>query len=123
MAKKKQTEPTERIIIPEDDFFSVYKPLINHIVRANTDHNIANEEIASYNGSLYETYGEELAHIVALANNQKTRNRVWTLVDGDDDKQYIIAGYHLVNRQGYFITQKSWVVGTEEVILDNTIDG
>ena len=29
---------------------------------------------------------------------------IWTLVDGDDDNQYLVSGYHLVNRIGYLIS-------------------
>jgi hypothetical protein len=32
---------------------------------------------------------------------------VWTLVD-DDNIWYIIPGYHLVNRIGYFVTKEPW---------------
>lgn len=119
---KKQQKPVKPIIIEEDDFFANYKPIINHIVRANTDANIADTEICSYNGSLYETYGKELEHILRVANNPKTRNKVWTLVDIDDNHYAIIAGYHLVDRFGYFITEKEWVTGTEEVKMDTTPD-
>lgn len=122
MAKKKQEEPAEPIIIDEDDFFTEYKPLINHIVRTETADNIADEEICSYNGCLYETYGKEVAHIINLANHPKTRNKVWTIVDAEDDTQVILAGFHLVNRFGYFVTEKPWITGSEEVRIDNSID-
>jgi hypothetical protein len=43
-----------------DKFFSDYKPQINHIVRAKTNSDISDEDIASWSGCMYETYGEEL---------------------------------------------------------------
>lgn len=116
MAKKKQPKVTN---ISDDDFFEEYKPIINHIVRANTSIETDDESLTSFNGTMYETYGKEIEHIVRLANNPKTEKKIWTLIDGDDGDSYIVAGYHLVNRQGYFITQKSWVTGLEEVKLNN----
>ena len=29
---------------------------------------------------------------------------VWTLVDGDDGDQYLLSGYHIVNRFGYVLS-------------------
>lgn len=48
---------------------------------------------------LYETFGEDLQTI-----RETNSNNVWTLVDGDNGKLYIIQGYHLVNRVNYLIT-------------------
>lgn len=110
--KKKQPEP---ILISEEEFWEKYKPITNHIVRANTPHTVANADICSWNGCMYETYGAEVAHVVRLANNKKTAKKVWTIIDGDDGEMHIIAGFHLVNRQGYLITEQPWVTGTEEV--------
>ena len=67
----------------------VYKPIKNHLSRNNdTD--------------LFETYGLELGYVLGVADYEP--DRVWTLVDGDDGT-YIINGYHLVNRIGYFISE------------------
>lgn len=33
---------------------------------------------------------------------------IWTLVDGDDDDMYVLSGCHLVDRLGYFITERPW---------------
>lgn len=35
-------------------------------------------------------------------------NHVWTLVDGDDNNQYAIPGFHHVNAIGYLVTTKAW---------------
>lgn len=51
-------------------------------------------------GCLFETYGEEIAFV--LSQNPRT---IWTLVDGDDGNQYVLSGYHLVNRIGYLISK------------------
>ena len=55
---------------------------------------------------MLETYGVEL-EIVANAR----KNCVWTVIGGGDDKMYVAAGNHLVNRLGYLITEVPW---TEE---------
>ena len=51
---------------------------------------------------LFETYGADLERI-----RQTDNHHVWTLVDCDG-KLFITAGYHLVNRMNYIITQKPW---------------
>jgi hypothetical protein len=46
---------------------------------------------------MFETFGEELAHVQA-----QDHNRVWTIIDCDG--QLVIAsGFHVVNRLGYLI--------------------
>lgn len=51
-----------------------------------------------WNGTMFETYGEDLAFVSKVPDNQ-----VWTWVDGDEGT-WIISGFHWVNRIGYFIT-------------------
>ena len=58
---------------------------------------------------MFETFGEEVEYIRAYHDQKK----VWTLLEADG-KQYISAGYHRVNRLGYFITEIAWEAGTEE---------
>ena len=77
----------------EDDFDKQYPLVTNHI-----DPN-ASWAFDDGPGCLFETYGEELDFVRA----QNPRN-IWTLVDGDDGNQYVISGYHLVNRIGYLIS-------------------
>jgi hypothetical protein len=50
-------------------------------------------------GCLFETYGEELAFV-----RQQDPRTVWTFVDGDDGDQYVVSGFHFVNRIGYLIS-------------------
>src|SRR5262249_3344497 len=50
-------------------------------------------------GCLFETYGAELQFV-----QQQDYRTVWTLVDGDDGHQYIVSGFHIVNRLGYLIS-------------------
>lgn len=88
--------------ITEEKFYEKYIPQINHIVRAETDKSVADEDICSWSGCMYETYGEELDYIVEEANANK--NNVWTIIE-EDGKMYILSGYHVVNRLGYLITE------------------
>jgi hypothetical protein len=49
---------------------------------------------ASFDGCLFETYGQEEAFV-----KEQDFHKVWTLVDGDTgDKQYLLNGFHHVNR-------------------------
>lgn len=51
-----------------------------------------------FDGLLFETFGKEL-EFVAKTDQKK----VWTLIDGDG-ASFIEAGFHFVNRLGYFVT-------------------
>jgi hypothetical protein len=59
-------------------------------------------------GIMFETYGDDYATVLAVAEKQP--RRVWTWVDGDEHS-YIVNGFRLVNRIGYFITEKEWDTG------------
>jgi hypothetical protein len=59
---------------------------------------------------MFETTGPELDFVKA-----QPINTVWTRVDGDDtDRIYIMSGFHVVNRIGYYITTTPW---TEETLF------
>lgn len=78
----------------EDDFDKLYPLITNHI---NPN---ASWAFGDGPGCLFETYGEELAFV-----RSRDPRTIWTLVDGgDDDNQYVISGFHLVNRIGYLIS-------------------
>lgn len=77
-----------------------YKPKKNHL---NRDHET----------DMFETYGIELGYVLGIADTEP--DRVWTLVDGDDGT-YIIDGYHLVNRLGYFISEVPYTGDGIEVL-------
>jgi hypothetical protein len=83
-----------------DEFEEKYKPLQNHL-----------DDNASVNGWMYETYGEELKHVMKVA--KQDINRVWTFITVDGVPS-ITSGYHLVNRMGYIITEIG--IEDEEVI-------
>lgn len=86
-----------------DKWFDEYKPVENHI-----DNN------ASFDGCMFETYGEELRHILATDSY-----KVWTLLEDDYGNQCVTNGYHIVNRLGYFITEKPWEEGQDFNIYDS----
>lgn len=75
-----------------DDFVEKYKPVTNHL-----DNN------AAFDGTMFETFGEEVHHVVKIAN--ETPKKVWTFITGDNGGDFIVNGYFLVNRMGYFITE------------------
>jgi len=103
-------------VISEDEFYEKYNPVQNHL-----------DNEASWGGTLYETFGDELDYCFELA---KKENRVWTILecddlepdddddddDEDDDEEgddeiyqpsclYIVSGFHYVNRIGFMITK------------------
>jgi hypothetical protein len=53
---------------------------------------------------MFETFDVELGFVLGV--NSTSSQKVWTYVDGDGGT-YIVDGYHLVNRIGYFITQNA----------------
>jgi len=93
------------IEIGDNEWEDTFHPIINPL-----------DSNASCEGQMFETYGEELAYVLEVANREP--RRVWTYVDGDK-AHIIISGYHLVNRIGYFITEVAWDEGTDyNVLLD-----
>jgi len=84
---------TNLIEISEDAFSALYKPIANHL---NPN---ASYDWGDGNGTLFETYGEELTFV-----QSQEPVRIWTLLSGDDG-DYVVSGCHFVNRLGYFITE------------------
>jgi hypothetical protein len=77
----------------EDEFDTRYPLVINHL---NPN---ASWGFGDGPGCLFETYGEELAFV-----RRQDPRTIWTFVDGDDGNQYVLSGYHFVNRIGYLIS-------------------
>lgn len=82
---------TEDIQTELDRWEKTYRPIKNHI-----------NPNASWNGLMFETYGEDLDFVIAQSDEN-----TWTWVDGDDGT-YIVSGFSLVNRIGYFVTEEPW---------------
>jgi hypothetical protein len=72
-----------------DEWCDTYKPITNNI-----------DTNASFNGTMFETYGEEVAFV-----KEQPEEYIWMYGDGDDGGSYIWNGWGFVNRIGYFITE------------------
>lgn len=68
-------------------------------------------------GRMFETYGEELEFVLKIANSEP--GRVWTWLDCDGE-MVVGSGYHLVNRMGYFITEKALPDDISVEFMDDT---
>lgn len=90
--------------ITEEQFEEQYMPQTNHL-----------NDNASFDGCLYETYDEELDYVFELSKKTK---KVWTVLEGDGGELFYVAGFHLVNRLGFLISEKEWETGLEEVEVD-----
>jgi hypothetical protein len=85
----------------EDWFIETFNPQQNHL-----------DDNASFNGWMYETYGEEIEYDLA-----KKSNRVWTIIEGDDGTLFYASGFHYVNRLGFIVTEKEY-----DRVMDIKID-
>lgn len=65
-----------------------------------------------YENQMFETYGEAL-DFVKESNNEL----IWTLIDGENNNSWIIPGFHIVDRIGYFICQIAWT--NEDIIVND----
>jgi hypothetical protein len=90
------------IELTEDEFDTRYPLMANHL---NPN---ASWTYGDGPGCLFETYGQELAFV-----RQQDPRHVWTLTDGDDDNQYLVSGFHFVNRIGYLVSKVPVPEGTD----------
>ena len=107
--------------ISEEEFYNTYDLLDNHLPYEGT---------SSFDGKMFETYGQELEFVTEMAK----QNRVITIIEIDSDPNFdydqaiengdelpldmiFVTGMHLVNRIGYLITQYP-LMEEFEVILD-----
>jgi hypothetical protein len=95
IAKATAALPADRspLELTEDEFDARFPLFTNHL-NPNASWGSGNE-----GGCLFETYGEELEFV--RRQNPRT---VWTVVDGDGDDQYLVSGFHFVNRIGYLVS-------------------
>ena len=102
----------------DTEFYAKYNTEYNHVLlkelqaKEDTGSTLP-EDMCSFGGCMYETFGEELEYIKTQSNN-----RIWTIVDGDDDDLLIIAGFHFVNRLGYLVTDTEWSNENEIYLID-----
>ena len=90
--------------LAEEEFYD-YEPIKNHI-----------DTNAPFDGCMFETFGEELEYVLDKANSGS--KNIWTITEDDNGGIIYYAGYHLVNRIGFFITKKSWSNEDDYVELD-----
>ena len=77
-----------------EQWIETYKPMHNHIA----------DYSAAFDGTMFETYGDERNFIQERVNTAP--DTIWTLVTGDSSNDWIImSGRHYVNRLGYFVSQ------------------
>jgi hypothetical protein len=72
-----------------DEWFDTYKPIKNAI-----------DDNASFDGHMFETYGDEVNFVKA-----QDENRIWMYGSGNDGGTFVWNGWGFVNRLGYFITE------------------
>ena len=95
--------PSKTLLITHGEWVTQFKPIINPLDRR-----------ASFDGTMYETYGDQVELVRRTVPSQ-----IWTLRTTEDgDTEYISAGWSTVNRIGYFITKNSWVDRDIEVVID-----
>jgi len=83
---------TTPVVLHEDAFYEYFKPYRH----PDSSHNI-------WGGLGLETFGKDLEIVRRLDDLY-----VWTVQDGDSSNdQWIIPGYHFVNRICYLVTEKS----------------
>jgi hypothetical protein len=90
------------IEMTEDEFDACYPLRTNHF-NAHAGWAYGDDR-----GCLFETYGEDLDFL-----RQQAPSIIWTLVDGDDGDQYLLSGYHIVNRIGYLLSTVPVPEGTD----------
>lgn len=101
--------------LTEEEFEERFSLIPNHF-----------DDNASFDGCLFETYGEEIDFVIEMAK----QNRVITIIESDEDScngaceacecspsLTYISGYHFVNRIGYLITTEP-ITQDFEVKLD-----
>lgn len=85
------------MMVTEDDFCAIYDP-----------------EPENERGDIYvQRYFWEPADRPLLMRAWEER-RLWTVVTGDDNRtEYVVSGYHFVNRQYYIITRNPYPADSE----------
>lgn len=96
-----------------EDFYNKYTTEHNQVLLKTLKDGISPDDMCSFGGCMYETFGEEVEYVKQVPNN-----RIWTIVDTDGDDLLILAGYHFVNRLGYLITNEAWEDENEDYLVD-----
>lgn len=94
---------TRLVTLEWDEFVKTYIPRTNHL-----------DDNASFDGCLYETYGEEIEYV-----KRQAPDVIWTIVEDDDAELVLVSGWHYVNRLGYILTEKPVPEDITVQVLDN----
>lgn len=78
-----------------DSWEEHFIPVVNHL-----DPKASWQSDGDGTGIMFETFGKELDFVL-----KSPENRVWTYVDRPNGGTAIIAGYHIADRIGYFVTE------------------
>jgi Na+-transporting NADH:ubiquinone oxidoreductase subunit NqrF len=96
-----------------EEFEEKQKPIFNHL-EAKKNPSSEPESCCCVNGRMFETYGEDWDFV-----QQQDPNKVWTVILPDDDAAeanwLISKGFHVVNRNGYIVTEVPWDENTPDV--------
>lgn len=102
---------TSTFIELSEDAFDALFPLVRNHLNPN-----ASWSLGERGGCLFETCGEELAFV----RDQGSR-KVWTFIDGDDARLFVVSGFHFVNRIGYLVSTAMLPQGVDaQVTLEST---
>lgn len=89
--------------IDYDEWFDLFLPV------ANFSSSACGPSLCNGDGELlfgFETYGKDLEHVIKIA--RESPNHVWTLIEEDNGSLVLVAGYQVVNRLTYLITENPW---------------
>jgi hypothetical protein len=76
-------------------FARKFRPAKNHL-----------DDNASLDGCMFETYGKEDKFVRSFFH---TPDMIWTVLNEPGKREeYIVPGYHTVNRMGYILTVNPW---------------
>jgi hypothetical protein len=70
----------------------------------------------SFDNCLLSIHGKE----GDLAKNIPEKH-VWTLISGENETQWLVTGYQMVDREGFIITSKPWETNTIEVDVNDHV--
>jgi len=84
-------EPRAEPAMTFEQWCENYRPVANELCQG-----------APYDGLMFETYGAELEYV-----RRQDSECIWTLVEAEDEL-VILSGWHIVNRLGYFVTERPW---------------
>lgn len=107
-------ETLKEVQLTEEQFDELFHLKKNHFFE--------NPEDCSFNGQMFETYGQEHDYIRKLTENPETRRTIWTIIESDtNDNLYYLSGYHWVNRLGFLVTEEQVEEGIEyevEIVIE-----